>query len=194
LAHHLGVLEDRGIVTRHRSHADRRRTYLQLRAEALDGLLPAAAATGNAADPVGRVVFVCTANSARSQLATALWRQSSAIPATSAGTHPANTIAPGAVAAARRHGLTLVQNRPQALDGLLQAGDFVITVCDAAHEELASADLDGADLAGVAHWSIADPVAADTEVAFDTAYSDIAGRVTQLAPRLTTKTDSSAAS
>lgn len=196
LAHHLGVLEERGIVTRHRSHADRRRTYLRLRPEGLDGLLPAAEV--GPASAVERVVFVCTANSARSQLADALWRQASTIPSTSAGTHPAAVIAPGAVAAARRHKLTLVQDRPQALDGLLRTGDYVVTVCDGAHEELSPADLAQVDLAGIAHWSIADPVAAGTAPAFDAAYSDIADRVAQLVPRLertgSTTTDSSAAS
>ncbi|WP_082574771.1 MULTISPECIES: helix-turn-helix domain-containing protein [unclassified Nocardioides] len=196
LAHHLGVLEERGIVTRHRSHADRRRTYLRLRPEGLAGLFPAAEASP--ASAVERVVFVCTANSARSQLADALWRRASTIPSTSAGTHPAAAIAPGAAAAARRHGLALVQEGPQALDGLLRTGDYVITVCDGAHEELKPDDLDLVDLAGIAHWSIADPVAAGTAAAFNAAYADIADRVTQLAPRLersrSTTTDSSAVS
>jgi protein-tyrosine-phosphatase len=47
-----------------------------------------------------RVVFVCTANSARSHLAAALWRRASAVPAVSAGTRPADRIAPGAIDAA----------------------------------------------------------------------------------------------
>src|SRR5688572_17662564 len=70
LAHHLKVLEDAGIVSRHRSHADKRRTYLRLHRDRLAGLLPAASSASGAA--AERVVFVCTANSARSQLAAAL--------------------------------------------------------------------------------------------------------------------------
>ncbi|PUA79073.1 helix-turn-helix domain-containing protein [Nocardioides currus] len=185
LAHHLTVLEDAGIVSRHRSHADRRRTYLRLHHDSLIGLLPGtASAAGSAAE---RVVFVCTANSARSQLAAALWREASPLPGTSGGTHPGAVIAPGAVAAARRHGLTLVQERPQSLDGLLRDGDYVVTVCDAAHEELGPIDPGPGvrpRLAGVSHWSVADPVAAGTDAAFDAAYDDIAGRVADLAPRL----------
>ncbi|PUA82050.1 helix-turn-helix domain-containing protein [Nocardioides currus] len=193
LAHHLKVLEEAGIVSRHRSHADKRRTYLRLHRDGLDGLLPAAVpAQGGTAQ---RVVFVCTANSARSQLAAALWQQSSAIPVASGGTHPGTAIAPGAIAAARRHGLKLVQERPQSLEGLLRDGDYVVTVCDAAHEELGPTDPDestGPRLAGISHWSVPDPVAAGTGTAFDAAYEDIAGRVADLAPRLAPQTSATA--
>lgn len=184
LAHHLKVLEDAGIVSRHRSHADRRRTYLRLHRDSLRDLLPAESSTAGVT--AERVVFVCTANSARSQLAAALWRRESPLPVTSGGTHPGAAIAPGAVAAARRHGLTLVQERPQSLDGLLRDGDYVVTVCDAAHEGLPADTGPGARLrlAGLSHWSVADPVAVGTDAAFDDAYDDIAGRVADLAPRL----------
>lgn len=183
LAHHLKVLEQAGVVSRHRSHADRRRTYLRLHRGRLVGLLPAATAQGIEVAPVERVVFVCTANSARSQLAAALWRVASPIPVASGGTHPGHAIAPGAVSAARRHGLRLVQERPQSLDGLLRDGDYVVTVCDAAHEE-ASSGATPVRLAGVSHWSVPDPVAVGTEAAFDAAYEEIAVRVADLAPRL----------
>ena len=96
LAHHLRVLEEAGLVTRHRSEGDRRRSYLRLVPGALDTLagVPQRAAR--------RVLFVCTANSARSHLAAALWRQASRVPAASAGTHPADAIDPGAIDAALR--------------------------------------------------------------------------------------------
>ena len=71
LAHHLHVLEQAGIITRRRSEGDRRRTYLQLIPGALDSLAPPSARAAL------RVLFVCTANSARSHLAAALWRQAS---------------------------------------------------------------------------------------------------------------------
>jgi len=170
LAHHLKVLETEGMLLRGRSEADRRRTYLRLAPAALDGLLPGA--IGRAS----RVVFVCTANSARSQLASALWRRASGIPAASAGTHPGERIDPGAIDAARRHGLPLPRVRPRGLDDVLGGGDFVVTVCDSAHEELG-------DLGGI-HWSIPDPVRAGTQAAFDAAFDDIARRVDDLAPRL----------
>jgi len=70
LAHHLGLLEREGIVGRRRSDADRRRSYVRLVPHGLEGLAPTSAASPR------RVVFVCTANSARSQLAEAIWMQS----------------------------------------------------------------------------------------------------------------------
>src|ERR1700759_5745577 len=58
LAHHLHVLEDAGIVTRHRSQGDRRRTYLRLNPDALEPL------SGLPERTAQRVLFVCTGNSA----------------------------------------------------------------------------------------------------------------------------------
>src|SRR6516162_7119943 len=66
LAHHLRALEQAGVITRRRSEGDRRRTYLRLVPGALG---PPAAPPARAAQ---RVLFVCTANSARSHLAAAL--------------------------------------------------------------------------------------------------------------------------
>jgi protein-tyrosine-phosphatase/DNA-binding transcriptional ArsR family regulator len=171
LAHHLGVLERAGLVARHRSEADRRRSYLRLVPDALAGMLPVEVL------PVPRVVFVCTANSARSQLAAALWDQASAVPATSAGTRPASTVAPGAARTARKHGLRLVQDRPQLLDDVLHGSDFVVAVCDNAYEELGPARIR-------AHWSVPDPVRVGGAAAFDASYDDLATRVAHLAPRL----------
>ena len=175
LAHHLAVLERQGLLVRHRSEADRRRSYLRLVPEALDGLQPQRTL------PVVRVVFVCTANSARSQLAAALWSESSEVPAASAGTHPAPRIAPGAVAAARRHGLRLARTKPQQVSDILTSDDYLITVCDNAHEELGSLS---SPPDRRLHWSVADPVRSDTDAAFDAAYDDLATRVAHLAPRL----------
>ncbi len=181
LAHHLKVLETAGVVARRRSDADRRRTYLRLLPDRLDPLAP------GGVRPVSRVVFVCTAASARSQLAAALWAHSSPVPAEAAGTHPATQIAVGAAAAARRHGLTLAPATPRRLDQVLQVGDYVITVCDNAHEELGSTTSpDATPAAGPAlHWSVPDPVAVGTRAAFDAAYDALARRVTQLVPHLT---------
>ncbi len=183
LAHHLKTLEKAGLVTRHRSEADRRRTYLQLDPDNLASLRPDPALRRL---PVPRVVFVCTANTARSPLAAALWARASSIPAASAGTHPAEALAPGATAAARRHGLRLTQLEPRGLDDVLQRGDYVITVCDNAHEELdrtGDPSQRGAPV-GRLHWSVPDPVRSGTARAFDNAYDDLARRVTHLAPRL----------
>lgn len=165
---HLGALERAGFLTRVRSEADRRRTYLRLTPGAFDGLLPTPALAAR------RVVFVCTGNSARSQLAAALWRQASAVPATSAGTHPAERVEPGVIAAAERHGLNIADATPQALDGVIEGADLVVTVCDGAHEELGAA--------GRVHWSVPDPMHEGTDAAFE----DIAARIGELLPRVTT--------
>ena len=53
------------------------------------------------------ILFVCTHNSARSQLAAALWTATTGREALSAGTQPATRVHPGAVAAAARAGLVL---------------------------------------------------------------------------------------
>ena len=170
LAHHLRVLEQAGLVTRHRSEGDRRRTYLRLVPGALDALagVPQRAAR--------RVLFVCTANSARSHLAAALWRQASRVPAASAGTHPADAIDPGAIDAARRHHLPLPRRRPRHISEVQEGGDLIVTVCDMAHEELG-------ELAAV-HWSVPDPVPAGDPAGFDAALAELGRRVGHLAPRL----------
>lgn len=170
LAHHLRTLEDAGLVTRRRSEADRRRSYIQLAAGALDGLTPGIEHAAR------RVLFVCTANTARSQLAAALWAQASMIPGASAGTHPAQRVAPGAIDAAGRHGITLPDVTPRLLDQAGAAGAFVVTVCDNAHEELTGF--------GDVHWSVPDPIRTGTPEAFESAFEDLAHRIGELAPRI----------
>lgn len=168
LAHHLDVLERVGLIERRISSGDRRRRYVRLRTEALDEL-PIARHPRR-----GRALFVCTHNSARSQLAAALWRHHTGGDATSAGTHPAEEVHPGAVSAAARAGLDLDGARPRALeDGDLDA-DVIVTVCDRAHEELHAP-------ARWLHWSIPDPVDTGTERAFDAALHDIDRRITAIA-------------
>lgn len=169
LAHHLGVLGDAGLVERHRSEADRRRSYLRLLPAALDPIAPPPVRE------VPRVVFVCTANSARSQLAHALWSRASDVPAASAGTHPADAVAPGAAGVARRRGLALVSGRPRALSEVVSGSDFLVAVCDRAYEELDDVAV---------HWSVPDPVRVGTRAAYDAAYDELALRIAQLAPRL----------
>jgi DNA-binding transcriptional ArsR family regulator len=61
VAHHVGVLERAGVVVRHRSEGDRRRTYLALASGTLEALRPVQVRGAV------RVVFVCRANSARSR-------------------------------------------------------------------------------------------------------------------------------
>ncbi|PRA83322.1 helix-turn-helix domain-containing protein [Microbacterium sp. MYb66] len=171
LAHHLNVLERERLITRGRSEGDGRRTYVRLVPDALTGLGSFAAAGAR------RVVFVCSANSARSQLARALWASVSDVPVDSAGTHPADQIAPGAAAVAARHGLDLAGVIPRLVDETIRDDDFIITVCDRAHEEYPG---------GTVHWSVPDPVLVGTDAAFEIAFVDLERRISQLAPRILT--------
>ena len=164
LAHHLKVLEDAGLIRRARSEADRRRTYLRLNHDALESMIPSAQRTAQ------RVVFVCTQNSARSQMAAAIWNRRSSVLATSAGTHPVDAIHPGAMAAARRHHVPIEARTPQHLDDVLTEGDLLIAVCDNAHEELPP-ELDRI------HWSVPDPARSPTPDSFDTAFNELTERV-----------------
>jgi protein-tyrosine-phosphatase/DNA-binding transcriptional ArsR family regulator len=191
LAFHLQTLEDAGLIRRVRSEGDKRRAYVQLRWDHPDvaTLVEASAAIAHppADGRVPRVVFVCTHNSARSQLAAARWTQVSDIPTTSAGTHPADHVHPRALAVAARHNLGLTTPGTRYVEDTLRPGDLLVAVCDNAHEELTAAPPTqtltrpaGAIGRGWLHWAIPDPVAADTDDAFETAYADIDHRITRL--------------
>ncbi|MEV0714285.1 helix-turn-helix domain-containing protein [Asanoa sp. NPDC050611] len=170
MAHHVGVLEDAGLVRRTRSEGDRRRSYLRLRRDALAGLLTPQRV------PASRVVFVCTHNSARSQLAAALLAARAKVVTASGGTEPASCVHPRAVRIGRRHGLRLGRVRPVHVDDVVRPDDLVISVCDQAHERLGTPT--------AMHWSVPDPARVDTDAAFARAYDDIADRVDRLVPVL----------
>jgi protein-tyrosine-phosphatase len=178
MAHHLGVLEQAGMLRRVRSEGDRRRTYLQLIPEALEVMVPRATRRAE------RVVFVCSQNSARSQLAVAVWKRRSPLSATSAGTHPAATVHPGAVAAARRRHLPMRPRTPRHLDDVVCPGDLLVAVCDNAHEELPT------NLPHI-HWSVPDPVPAADPDTFDRALDDLTERIERLVPALQSSSERS---
>ncbi len=173
LAHHLKVLQEAGLIIRSGSQSDRRRTYVQADPAAMLRLLPT-----HSPLTAPRVVFVCTHNSARSILAEAAWHEMSDVPSASAGTHPALEINPRARSAARRAGLTIVQERPAAMDQVLRSDDVVVSVCDAVNEHLP--ELEQKHI----HWSIPDPSRVDTDAAFDAALSLLTARVRDLAARV----------
>ncbi|HWL44498.1 MAG TPA: helix-turn-helix domain-containing protein [Ilumatobacter sp.] len=167
LAHHLDVLESVGLIVRGRSSGDGRRRYVHLLTDALDELglrLPV--------EPQP-ALFVCTANSARSQLAAAMWTDVFGEPALSAGTHPAPAVHPGAKAAAKRAGLDLSGAEPRRLDDVTDRPALVVTVCDRAYEEL---DPGGEWL----HWSIPDPVPDGSRDAFDRTVDELRTRIRSL--------------
>lgn len=168
MAHHLQVLEQAGLISRRRSEGDARRSYVR-RTPACDRLL--------GATPVPRprtVAFVCSQNSARSQLAEAYWRTVSDIPVISGGTHPADRIHPRALSVGRRHGLDLSRARPKLVSEVLTGDELVIAVCDQAYEDFHAPS---------AHWSVPDPARSGDASAFEAAYTDLADRINQLTTR-----------
>jgi protein-tyrosine-phosphatase len=171
IAHHIKVLESADVVRRTRSEGDHRRTYLCLNAETLDAMVPLKHQRAT------RVLFVCTQNSARSQLAVAIWNRHSELPATSAGTRPVAEVHPGAMSAARRHDLQMHPRTPASIEHVLSPGDLVVAVCDNAHEEL------GDHLPRI-HWSIPDPGRTATMSAFDLTVDALKTRINRLVPTL----------
>jgi len=168
LAHHLGVLEDVGLVRRQRSEGDGRRRYVHLLVDPLELLAPRVAVRGE------HVLFVCSRNAARSQLAAALWTRRTGRPAASAGATPAPAVDAEAVAVARSHGLDLSAARPLGWDAVGATPDLVVSVCDRAREARPPFD------APLVHWSVPDPAGHGPE-AFEAALADLEPRVDRLA-------------
>lgn len=171
LAFHLDVLEDAGLVSRHVSEGDRRRRYVTFDDDALDGVHLGArsVATGD-----GPVLFVCSRNSARSQLAAALWTVRTGRDALSAGRDPAARVHRHAVEVARRHGLDLTGAAPRGYDEVEVAPGLVVSVCDRAREAGLPFDVP------LLHWSVSNP--SDGRVGeFERAYAQLSRRVDRLA-------------
>lgn len=164
LAHHLDTLEEAGLIVRTHSSGDARRRYVRLIRGALGEL------EFRAEQKPDDVLFVCTKNSARSQLAAALWREITGGGAQSAGTHPAKRVHPGAIDAAERSGLDLRDATPRRFDEVTVVPTLVITVCDRAHEEIGSDQ-------GWWHWSVPDPLQRATKRAFDATVADLRERI-----------------
>ena len=105
-----------------------------------------------------RVLVLCTGNSARSQLAEALFRAEGGegLEVESAGSHPRAAVHPLAVEVAREVlGLDLGGHRPKPLTQFLgDRFDVVVTVCDDAAESCPV--FPGAPER--VHWSLPDPV------------------------------------
>ncbi len=164
VSYHLKKLRDAGIVAARRSEADARDQYYSLDLDALRAQLNAVGAALHPAltDPPTvmrfpsgvRVLFVCTHNSARSQVAEALLRYLSGgqIDAHSAGSHPTR-LHPDAIATMRAYGLDIsTQTSKHVSQYNGQHFDYVITVCDNAREVCPTFP-GGQQL----HWGLPDP-------------------------------------
>lgn len=175
ISYHLAKLRDGGLVKARRSAADRRDTYYGLELERVGDQLSSA---GGALHPGLRlappqrddaltgvdVLFLCTGNSARSQMAEALVRALSggAVAAFSAGSAPKD-IHPNAIRVMREaHGLDLAGQVSKSLDvyGDRRFG-WVVTLCDRVRE--VCPDLPGHPR--TLHWSIPNPATGEADEA-----------------------------
>jgi len=109
-----------------------------------------------------RILFLCTGNSARSQMAEALLRLIAGdhFEAESAGTRPAG-LNPASVEAMQELGVDIRHHRSKSVEECLgQSFDYVITVCDQAKESCPVFPGKGI----TRHWSFEDPAVAPTEI------------------------------
>ena len=169
VSYHLRRLRDGGLVSARRSLADGRDSYYVLELARCSELLVSAGASlhPGLASVVGshpgrhrglaraRVLFLCTGNSARSQMAEAVAEQLSegALRAASAGSHP-KPLHPNAVRVMREHGIDLAGRRSKHLNEFTaERFDYVISLCDRVREVCPEFP-GGPELI---HWSIPDP-------------------------------------
>jgi len=167
VSYHLRQLREGGLVSMHRSAADGRDTYYVLDlarcAKLLSGagvaLHPGLAPLPREPRPrepaLARVLFLCTGNSARSQIAEALAEHVSggAVSADSAGSHP-KPLHPNAVRVMRERGIDIAGRRPKHLSEFAEARfDYVISLCDRLREVCPEFP-GGPELI---HWSVPDP-------------------------------------
>ena len=174
VSYHLAKLKAGRLVSARRSSADRRDTYYGLDLARVGGLL---AATGAALHPglsLGpreqdawqiepvRVLFLCTGNSARSQMAEALARSLSggAVEAVSAGSHP-KPLHPNALRVMREdYGLDLAPHTSKHLDVFAaDRFDWVISLCDRVREVCPEFP----DNPQAVHWSIPNPATGEPD-------------------------------
>ncbi len=169
LSYHLRKLREGQLVTERRSSADEREVYYRLDLEQFQGRYLAAGSmihpviTALMEDqerpshhPVLRVLFLCTENSARSQMAEALLRHLSRgkVEAYSAGSRPAEQIHPLARRVMEQMGIDMSQAMPkhfQMFEG--QSFDAIVTVCDRVVEACPTWPDDPERV----HWSFPDP-------------------------------------
>jgi protein-tyrosine-phosphatase len=118
-----------------------------------------------------RVLFLCTGNSARSQMAEALLRQLAGdhFEAASAGTEPRPAVHPDALATLASHHVAAAELVPKDVSSFAgQRFDYVITVCERARERCPL--FPGAELV---QWLFPDPADVEPEAARRRAFEDV---------------------
>lgn len=173
VSYHLKQLRQHHIVVEHRSAADAREVYYHLNLQRLHQLY---IASGNAlhpgitagftdhetdaqhtAQPTARILFLCTHNSARSQMAEGITRTrgKGRIEAFSAGTIP-SAVHPDAIGAMADIGIDIGQQTSKHIDQFVgQTFDYIVTVCDRVRESCPIFPDDPKRI----HWSFPDPSA-----------------------------------
>ena len=208
VSYHLRRLRAGGLVSMHRSSADRRDSYYRIeltrRGQLLaatgaplhPGLLPALSTAAprvtprRSACPV-RVLFLCTGNSARSQIAEALFQKAAGdrFQVASAGSRP-KALHPDAVRVMREYGIDLSTQRSKHLSEFsTHRFYYVITLCDRVREVCPEFPGDPEPI----HWSIPDPAATGTAragyAAFQHTAADLRTRIGFLIQRITSAPD-----
>jgi protein-tyrosine-phosphatase/DNA-binding transcriptional ArsR family regulator len=195
VSYHLGRLKAGGVIGVRRSSADGRDSYYSVDlARCADLVIDAGASLHRGlrlaqvdVEPVRRtsrriprVLFLCTGNSGRSQMAEAFLKDRARFPirAFSAGSHP-KPLHPNAVRVMRTRGIDVSGWRSKSVDEFDgQRFDHVVTLCDRVREVCP-------EFAGspqLTHWSMPDPSAtgstnAETYPGFEAAADEIERRV-----------------
>jgi ArsR family transcriptional regulator, arsenate/arsenite/antimonite-responsive transcriptional repressor / arsenate reductase (thioredoxin) len=189
VSYHLGRLRSSGLVATRRSAFDGRDTYYRvdlarcgaLFAETGAALHPALRLVAPPAPPrpaAGRVrvLFLCTGNSARSQIAEAVLRQLAPdwTEACSAGSRPKN-VHPEAIRTMRERGIDIGAARTKHLSVFADHRfDHVISLCDRVREVCPEFP----DRPDTAHWSVPDPATQpDPEAAFARTADELTERI-----------------
>ena len=203
VSYHLGRLRAEGVVSRRRSTADGRDSYYlleldrcgELLASAGSALHPGLRLANNPptpprrarSGPRTRVLFLCTGNSARSQIAAALTELlgGGAVEAFSAGSHP-KPLHPNAVRVLKKRGIDIAGRRSKHLDEYADVRfDHVVSLCDRVRE--VCPEFPGRP--DLIHWSVPDPGREgnsnrETYPAFERTANELATRVAFLLQRI----------
>jgi ArsR family transcriptional regulator, arsenate/arsenite/antimonite-responsive transcriptional repressor / arsenate reductase (thioredoxin) len=189
VSYHLGRLRAAGLVSARRSSADGRDSYYRLDLRRCGELLSSAGAAlhpalsqghrdGPATGPSGRptrVLFLCSGNSARSQMAEAILRRRApfGVEVFSAGSHP-KPLHQDAIRVMAARGVDIAGQRAKHFSELARVRfDFVVTLCDRVREvcpEFAGAP-------DATHWSMPDPSVEASSEAFERTAAELESRI-----------------
>jgi protein-tyrosine-phosphatase/DNA-binding transcriptional ArsR family regulator len=203
ISYHLRQLRDAGLVHERRSSYDGRDVYYRLDLERLQTFYGAAGAAlhpalcqpahevrhnggcgGGGGDPQrARVLFLCTHNSARSQMAEGILRSlgGDRVEVFSAGSEPGH-VHPLAVRAMASMNIDIGDQKSKHMNLFTgQPFDYIITVCDRVREACPIFPNDPEKI----HWSFADPAAVegaekDRYQAFATTARELMTRISYL--------------